>query len=71
LLPWRGVIGAPWPWRCIHDVDPEDAAESSAASSRAPDAQEGEGWLLATAYDERRNASHLAVLDAPRTRAFT
>jgi carotenoid cleavage dioxygenase len=27
---------------------------------------EGEGWLLATIFDESRNASHLAVLDAQR-----
>ena len=33
---------------------------------RAPDAEEGGGWLLATVFDERRNASHLAVLDAAR-----
>ena len=33
---------------------------------RAPDAPEGDGWLLATVFDERRNASHLAVLDAAR-----
>ncbi len=27
---------------------------------------EGDGWLLATVYDERRNASHLAIIDAQR-----
>ena len=33
---------------------------------RAPDAPEGDGYLLATVYDERRNASHLVVLDAAK-----
>ena len=33
------------------------------ASASAP---EGVGYLLATVFDERRNASHLAVLDAER-----
>jgi len=32
--------------------------------AKAQSAGEGEGYLLATVFDEARNASHLAVLDA-------
>jgi len=32
--------------------------------ARAGSSEEGDGWLLATVFDEARNASHLAVLDA-------
>ncbi|MDP3854082.1 carotenoid oxygenase family protein [Phenylobacterium sp.] len=34
--------------------------------ARAGSTQEGDGWLLATVFDEARNASHLVVLDALR-----
>jgi carotenoid cleavage dioxygenase len=32
--------------------------------AKSGSAGEGEGYLLATVFDEARNASHLAVLDA-------
>jgi carotenoid cleavage dioxygenase-like enzyme len=43
---------------------PHEAVSEPVFAARPGSTGEGVGYLLATIFDERRNASHLAILDA-------
>lgn len=50
--------------RALFTLPPGDAVSEPVFVPRAPDAPEGEGWLLALAYRGAENRSDLLVLDA-------
>lgn len=49
-------------WRALE----HQAVSEPVFVARSGSSEEGVGYLLATVFDERRNASHLAILDAER-----
>ncbi len=48
----------------VYALPEEDASSEAVFVPRAPDAVEGDGWLLAVAYRGMRNKSDLLVFDA-------
>jgi carotenoid cleavage dioxygenase len=60
----------------VHHAGPDCSVAEPVFVSKAPDADEGGGYLLSVIFDERRNRSHLAIFDAlhvergPIARAF-
>lgn len=49
---------------CLYDMGPHCFTSEPVFVPSSSEAGEGEGFLLATVYDDRTNASHLTILDA-------